>query len=205
MIPTRFCFRRPAFVLGFLAAALRTVDTRYAPDLPFPQFLHLWTENWGLRGEDGEPKAHASATMPLGAYVHVVVHNDSPVAATINDVKFEGLSLTAAIAFSDKPVANQNPASVHFARLAPAELARLTSNGEPVWWKADPLTVPPGEFAELTIRLRRPLTNAAVTVEAVTVSRPSTSAPPGTRSTPMCAVRKARSRPRPGFFSTGGT
>jgi hypothetical protein len=177
MIPTRFCFRRPAFVLGFLAAALpgpapaaalRTVDTRYAPDLPFPQFLHLWTENWGLRGEDGEPKAHASATMPLGAYVHVVVHNDSPVAATINDVKFEGLSLTAAIAFSDKPVANQNPASVHFARLAPAELARLTSNGEPVWWKADPLTVPPGEFAELTIRLRRPLTNAAVTVEAVT-------------------------------------
>ena len=177
MNTTRFRFCKLGFVLWLIAGAmpayalassLQTVGTSYSPDVPFPEFLHLWTENWGLRGDDGEPKSFSGTSMPLGAYVHVFVRNDSTDSAKIKDVKFAGASLTDAIASSESQVAGRYPASVHFAKLAPDEIARLIANGEPVWWKADPATVPLGGFAEIVIRLRRPLTHAATTVQIVT-------------------------------------
>jgi len=175
MIATRFGFWKLGFVVWLVAGTtprpvpaspLQMVGGKYTPDMAFPQYLHLWTENWGLRGEDGEPKPYASPSMPLGAYVHLFVRNDSTNPATIKDVKFAGASLTDAIAFSEKQVAGQFPASVQFSKLAAGEIGRLVANGEPVWWKVDPAAVPPREFAEIVIRLRRPFTN--VTVEVVT-------------------------------------
>jgi hypothetical protein len=146
------------------ASALEIIGSAYRADVPFPQYLHLWSEGWSLRDQSGEPLQWASTNMPLGAYVHLYIHNTSSNAILITDVKLEGVSLKAAIAFGDKEVDRMVPASIHFSKLPKADLDRLIAAGEPVWWKVEPNTVAPGGYAEVTVRLRRqvqvPLTPA---------------------------------------------
>lgn len=152
---------------SFLAASSSEVTgSAYHADIPFPQFLHLWSEGWALKGKDGEPLQYASAGMPLGAYLHLYIRNPSNKAVPITDVKFEGVSLTQAIAFANEETAGLRPASIHFSKLAEAETNRLITAGEPVWWKVEPPAVPPGGFAEVTVRLRRQ-PRTPVTVEAL--------------------------------------
>jgi len=142
------------------------VGSAYRADVPFPQFLHLWSEGWSLKDQNGEPLQYAATNMPLGAYVHLYIRNASAKAIPVTDVKFEGVSLTEAIAFSDHQTDGLWPASIHFSKLPPADLDRLIAAGEPVWWKVEPPTLPPGGFAEVTIRLRRQV-KVATTVEAL--------------------------------------
>ena len=99
--------------------------------------------------------------MPLGAYLHLYIHNTSANAVSITDAKLEGVSLANAVAFSDQKRADLWPASIHFSKLPKADLDRLVAAGEPVWWKVDPLSLPPGGFAEVTVRLRRQVKTAA--------------------------------------------
>ena len=148
-------------------AQLQLVGTGYSPDIPFPQFMHLWSENWALQGEDGEPKTYATRSMALGACIHVFVRNDSTNAASIKDARFAGVSLNEAIAFSDRKAARRYPASVHFSKLTKAEIDRVIAAGEPIWWKVDPAIIPAAGFGEIVVRLRRPLTNAMTTFEVV--------------------------------------
>jgi len=54
----------------------------------------------------------------------------------------------------------------HFSKLPEADVARLVAAGEPVWWKIEPPSLPPGGFSEITIRLRRQ-PKAPVTVQAL--------------------------------------
>jgi hypothetical protein len=58
----------------------------------------------------------------------------------------------------------------------------LIAAGEPVWWKVEPPSLPPGGFAEVTIRLRRPVKTAATLEvlgnEATWMARVSTSDTP---------------------------
>jgi len=97
-------------------------------------------------------------------------------------VKFEGVSLTDAIAFSDRQTAGLWPASVHFSKLLKADIDRLVTAGEPVWWKIEPPSLPPGGFAEVTVRLRRqartPLTVEVLAKETTSQARvPATDSP----------------------------
>ena len=131
------------------------VGSAYRADVPFPQFLHLWSEGWALKDQNDEPIPYATTNMPLGAYVHLYLHNSSSNAAAITDVKFEGVSLTEAIAFSDREVDRLHPASIRFSKLPKADIDRLLAAGEPVWWKVEPPSLPAGGFGEVTIRLRR--------------------------------------------------
>lgn len=86
---------------GAVASSSDVIGSAYRADIPFPQFLHLWSEGWALKGKDGEPQQYASANMPLGAYVQIYIHNASTHAISITDVKLGGVSLADAIAFSD--------------------------------------------------------------------------------------------------------
>jgi hypothetical protein len=141
--------------LNLTAGSSEVVGTAYRADVPFPQFLHLWSEGWALKSKDGEPLQYASADMPLGAYVHLYLRNNSAQTILVTDVKFEGVSLAEAIAFSDDKRGDLYPASIHFSKLPKADIDRLIAAGEPVWWKVEPPSLPPGGFAEVTVRLRR--------------------------------------------------
>ncbi len=169
----KFLFRNATWLVVALGAimpgraeGLKVAAVRYVPDVAFPQYVHLWSENWGVQGEDGEPRTYAAKSMPLGAYVHLVVRNEGTEPATISDVKLEGVSLKEAIAFSKQKAARREPASIRFSKLPPDQIEKLIALGEPVWWKMDPVKVAPGGFAEVVVRLRRPMTNAA-TAEVV--------------------------------------
>ncbi len=142
------------------ADSLEVVAGAFRADVPFPQFLHLWSEGWALKGKDGEPLQYASTNMPLGAYVHLYLRNRTAERVSVHDVKFAGVSLTNAIAFGPEETAGLHPASVHFSTLPKTDVERLIAAGEPVWWKIEPASIPPGGFAEVTLRLRRSTPNA---------------------------------------------
>ncbi len=154
--------KQTAVLVSLLAAQLaaaapagEVVGSAYRADTPFPQFLDLWSENWSLKDQNGEPLQYATPNMPLGAYVQLYIHNPSATTNPVTDVKLDGVSLTDAIAFSDHKRGDLYPASIHFSKLPKPELDRLVAAGEPVWWKVEPPSLPPGGFAEVTIRLRR--------------------------------------------------
>jgi hypothetical protein len=165
-------FAAPA---GLSASSSEVIGSAYRADTPFPQFLHLWSEGWALKDQNGEPLQYATTNMPLGAYVQLYIHNRSANTVPITDLKFEGASLTDAIAFSDHQTDGLWPASIHFSKLSKAEVDRLIAAGEPVWWKVEPPSLPPGGFAEVTIRLRRqaktPLTVQVLAKEATWTAR----------------------------------
>ena len=140
---------------AFALAAAEVVGSAYHADTAFPEFTHLWSEGWSLKDEHGDPVRYAQTNMPLGAYVHLYLHNRSADTVPITDVKFEGVSLTDAIAFGSQAAGGLHPASIHFSKLTPAERERLVAAGEPVWWKVEPSSLPPGGFGEVTVRLRR--------------------------------------------------
>jgi hypothetical protein len=141
--------------LGAITADVQILGTTFEADRPFPQFMHVWSEGWAIRGPDGEPLRHARENMPLGAYVHVSLRNNGEAPLVLDDVQFEGVSLQRAIAFSQQTVSGLHPASVHFSELNAREKRRLERAGEPVWWKADPSVVAAQSCAEVVIRLRR--------------------------------------------------
>lgn len=151
---------------GLAAPSPEVVGSAYRADIPFPQFLHLWSEGWALKDQNGEPLQYATTNMSLGAYVQVYIRNASAKTIPVTDVKFEGVSLAEAIAFSDHQTAGLWPASVHFSKLPQTAIDRLIAAGEPVWWKVEPPSLPPGGFAEVTVRLRRQI-RTATTVEVL--------------------------------------
>ena len=58
-----------ANVVFAAASPSEVTGSAYQADIPFPQFLHLWSEGWALKDKDGEPMPYATANMPLGAYL----------------------------------------------------------------------------------------------------------------------------------------
>ncbi len=156
-----------AALAGWAGSPLEFVGTAYRADTPFPQFAPLWSERWALEAKQGEPPPATGAAASLGAYVQLWVQNRSAAALSLLDVKLEDVSLAEAVAFSTSKTSGLLPASVHFSSLPKPAFERLAAAGEPVWWKIDPPMVPPGGFAELTIRLRHQTKAGALTVEVV--------------------------------------
>lgn len=162
-----FLFLLCALAGGRTAWAEEPVAAVYERDVPYPQFMHLWSEGWALKTRDGELASYAHKDMPLGAYVQVCFQNRSSNSVAVSDVKLEGVALSAALPFSPHRAGRMHPASIHFSKLPKEEIAALTAAGEPVWWKVEPPRLAPGAFGEATIRLRRQTKAAAVTVEII--------------------------------------
>lgn len=159
-------------VAGLLGAAdsaadLTVVAAVYRADQAFPQFLPLWTENWARLHAAGESLESLQRKSPLGGYVLVYLRNGSNREVEVTDVLLDGVSLSQAIAPAENEIGGHRPASLHYSRLPEAERARLLAAGEPVWWKADPRTIPPRACGEVVIRLRRDPQTENVSVAVV--------------------------------------
>jgi hypothetical protein len=163
----RLTLRRFGFVLlaAFLAlptaaslamgAAGEVVHALYRADQEFVEFLPLWRAGVEETGSDGRKAVKATREVPLGGYLHVYVRNTGTQPLIIGDVQLEGISLAEALRLSKDEKAGIHPANVRIAKIPKEQIDRLVQLGEPVWWKADPDTVPPGGFADVTVRLRR--------------------------------------------------
>ncbi len=130
----------------------------YHPDTPFPEFMPLWREGWPWKDEHGEKMRYAYEGMPLGGYLFVHLRNPGPAPLQVSDVLLSGVSLCEGIA--PQPgvkVTGEDrfPSSLLFSNLPRAQIDRLMTAGEPVWWKAEPMSIPPGGMGEVTVRLRR--------------------------------------------------
>jgi hypothetical protein len=127
----------------------------YQADVPFPQFSQFWKDS--SAEEEAATADVQKAREPLGGYVHVFLRNSGSEPIEIEDVLLEGVSLKKAVAYSDqrkfKKVARA--ANLYFSDLPQADRDRLISLGEPVWWKAEPATIPAQGVGEVVIRLRR--------------------------------------------------
>ena len=126
----------------------------YRADKPFPQFYRFWNDSRPVMPDDPDLGAQQYASRHvLGGSVHVYVHNRGSEALAIEDVLFGDISLTRSLVFSDQRI-KRKFANIRFSDPPEAELNRLIAAGEPVWWKADPQQIPPGETGEVVVRLR---------------------------------------------------
>jgi len=138
-----------------LGASSDVVGGAYRPDTPFPEYMPLWREGWRWTDEHGQRVRYAHEGMPLGGYVQVYVRNDTSRRLEIGDVLLDGVNLTRGIAPESSAPRGKYASSIQFSKLPADEIDRLTRAGEPVWWKVDPTSIPPGGMAEVTVRLRR--------------------------------------------------
>jgi len=138
-------------------AALTVLAAQVHVDNMFPEFDCYW--NGG-----GYPTF--CPTNRPGSTVHVYVKNTGASSATITDATLAGYSMATVI----KRLNNDsiNPAgqnSIYFNWDNPP--ADILAAGEPVWWRADPPTVPAGGVAQVVVRLRYVPTTPTVNVGVV--------------------------------------
>jgi hypothetical protein len=139
-------------VSGECASKYRIVDAYYRFDVPYPMDFTEYLKDmspreWALNLRQWE--------KPLAGSAHVYLQNVGNNPLAIEDVRFAGISLKRAIAFSDQDVKREaDPASVFFSDLTIAERKRFISAGSPIWWRVRPRNVRPGEICEVTVRFR---------------------------------------------------
>ncbi len=153
-----------------LANDSRSVGGEYRADVPYPEFMPMWREGWSWTDENGEKIRYAHPDMPLGGYLFAIFRNSSDKMMVVEDVLLDGVSLAQAVAPEHKPKNHPDdkyPSSLQFSRLPKDQIDRLVAAGEPVWWKTEPMIVPPGGYGQVTVRLRRD-----PKVEVLTVSIP---------------------------------
>lgn len=126
-------------------------------DQPFPEFMPLWREGWKQFDAEGRRIRHARPDMPLGAYLEILVRNPGESPFDIRDVSLEGVSLQQAIAPEGEGRGRHDlfASSLQFSKLPREQIETLERLGEPVWWKADPFTVPARGWSQVIVRLRR--------------------------------------------------
>lgn len=150
-----------------MAAPIELVQGVYRADRHFPEFINQWIEGWDFKGEDGKPLVYAHEKMPLGGYFLIYLRNTGDQPVSIRDVRLDGIGLKEAIRLSEDVKAGIHPANVRFAKIPQEQIERLLQAGEPVWFKSDPKTIPPGGYANVTIRMRRNPPTADADLEIV--------------------------------------
>ena len=174
------------------SAAVSPVGGEYRADVPYPEFMPMWREGWSWNDEDGQRVQYAYNGMSLGGYLYAWFRNSSDQPITPKDVLLDGISLAQGVAPEHKPKGHPDdkyPSSLQFSKLPKDQLDKLVAAGEPVWWKVDPMIVPPGGYGQVTVRLRR-----EPKVEKMTVTVPSL---PDADGKAVVAVTKKQ----PQFFS----
>lgn len=124
---------------------LTILGSQYRTDRMFPEYLPFWQDE----GITVPPEIYQAQ----GCSIHVYVRNSTASPVTIQDVHLQGESLLNSLVFVQQ-VASRIPASIFFASLSPAQLQTLLAAGEPVWYAADPPTLPPGGVGQAIIRMR---------------------------------------------------
>lgn len=144
----------------------------YRPDIAFPEFAPMWREGWPWVDENGD-KIHTGQdpNLPLGGYVFAYFRNSTDQPLDVADVLLQGVSLAQAVApdHAYKGVRGDDKYASHlqFSKLPKDQIDKLVAAGTPVWWKVEPMIIPPGGMGEVTIRLRR-----NPSVDELTVSVP---------------------------------
>ncbi len=141
-------------------AAQTVIGTQYRVDQLFPEF-NCYYSSGNYPTSCGNPQP--------GATVFVCVKNTGASSETITDAVLNGYSLKTVIKMS---AANYNPdqlSSIYFTWDDPPDDLEFGA-GEPVWWKADPPTVPVGGVTQVAIRLRKVPTTNNLTFGVVSTS-----------------------------------
>jgi len=186
-------FGLQSFAAVALAAGPEAIHAVYRPDTAFPQFAPLWREGWSWTDESGEKMRYGHAGMPLGGYLFAYFHNSTDQPLKVEDILLQGVSLAAGVPPEGeiKGVGGDEkyPSSIRFSKLPKEQIEKLVAAGSPVWWKVEPMTVPPGGMGEATIRLRRD-----PTIDELTIGVPLSE-----RKIVRLSLRASRRQPR--FFS----
>ncbi|MGQ9456041.1 MAG: hypothetical protein ACUVT8_05165 [Armatimonadota bacterium] len=138
--------------IGTHAVGLQVVDAYYRFDVSYPfefveYFKDMSPREWALNLRQWE--------KPLAGSVHVYIKNNGKTPSVVEDIKFAGVNLKRAIAFSDQDVRREaDPASIFFSDLTESERKKLIAAGDPIWWRVRPSLIQPGEIGEVTIRFR---------------------------------------------------
>ena len=129
-------------------AAVTIIGTQYNEDRLFPEFNCYYSH----RNYPVCPTAFRA-----GATAYVYVKNTGSSSVTISDATLAGYSLQTVIKMSTASWNPDEQNSIFFYWDDPPQ--EIIDAGEPVWWKADPPTVPAGGVAQVAIRLRQVPTN----------------------------------------------
>ncbi len=125
-------------------AAVTVIGAQYKPDRVFPEYDCYW--NFA-----GYP--NSCRTNQPGAHVYIYLQNTGASPVTINDAILAGYSLKTNIAMStDTSINPGGQNSIYFYWDDPP--AAIIAAGEPVWYRADPPTIPAGGVAQVAVRLR---------------------------------------------------
>ena len=146
-----------ALVIGLACrganAEVTILGAQYHPDQMFP-FGCYWSP-------DTYPNC---PTIVGGATVHVYIKNTGASAVTINDANLAGYSLTTAIK-TNTLASDLSSIYYYYGQNPPAD---ILAAGTPVWYIADPTSIPAGGVGQVTVRLRNVPTTPTLTVGAVT-------------------------------------
>ena len=138
-------------------AAVTVLGVQYQQDNPYSEYLCIW--------HDRQYPTYCGVDV-VGANVHLYLRNDGASSVTVNDVTLAGYSLKTVI--RTKAVGKHEPSSIYFYWDNPPQA--ILDAGEPVWFKADPATIPPGGVAQVVVRLRFVPVTPSVSVGVVTSS-----------------------------------
>ena len=130
-------------VAGAAASAEVTLlGVQYRQDNPYSEYLCLW--------HDRNYPTSCGADV-VGANVHVYLRNDGASSVTVTDVTLAGYSLNKILR---ERVEGKHPPlhSIYYYWDNPPQ--DILDAGEPVWYKADPATIPPSGVAQVVVRLR---------------------------------------------------
>lgn len=159
---------KTGFILAVLLSALtamaapspgETTHGVYRPDIAFPEFAPMWREGWSWTDEHGEKVRYGYEGMPLGGYLFGYFVNSTSEPLKVEDVLLQGVSLVEGLP-PDTPYQGvrgdpKYATSIRFSKLPKDQIDKLVAAGTPVWWKVEPMIIPPGGMGEVTIRLRR--------------------------------------------------
>jgi hypothetical protein len=160
---TRWTFRGngsavAAVLVGLMCssapAEVKVLGVQFRADRAFPQYRQFWHEDSNdPEAPEGGEGEEVTAKEPLGASVHVLLHNTGAGPVQIQDVALARESLKSAITLSDQRKVRKF-GSIYFSKLPPARMQKLVAAGEPIWFKVDPPTIGPGETGQVVVRLR---------------------------------------------------
>src|ERR1043166_745706 len=149
---------------------------QYQQDQQFPEYECYWHSRL-YPGPCG--------TAVNGANAHVYLKNTGASSVTISDVTLAGRGLNHDIKQITQGA--NYPSSIYYANLSSSELQTLVNAGEPVWYKADPATIPAGGVAQVIVRLRYIPTTQPISIGVVTSAGTVTATIPVDAAQPQLA------------------
>lgn len=140
--------------------AVTLLGTQYRPDQAFPEHECFWNPS--------QFPGPCGPSSPMGASVHVFLFNSGPSSVTVQDVTLADISLELAL-YEEEQVVKRHPVSIYFAlahgAITQQQFNTLVAAGEPVWYKADPKTIPAGGTGQIVVRLRQTPVTPSVSIQ----------------------------------------